>query len=81
MKLIVSSDGETVVNADRVSLLYISDHAYKYTSLPTEYRIYADGTMLAKYNSVDEAKKTLKSITTSLTSSLSDVILYLEDGQ
>lgn len=79
MKLIVSSDGLEAVNAEEVRNFWIStidrDEDEEY------YPIYADEVLLAYYSSLDDAKKTLKSITTSLTSSLSDVILYLEDGQ
>lgn len=80
MKLIVSSNRQQVFNAERVQQFYIQFYEGENNG-PDEYVICADEFEIACYHSVDSAKKTLESITNALTSSLSDVVLRLEDSE
>lgn len=72
MKLVVSSDGLFVCNAVKIKIFSIGKTA-------TDYYIFADETIIAKYKTEEDAKKSLNSIVVSLTSSVSDVVLRMED--
>lgn len=76
MKLIISSDGLHVINAEKVRNFWID------ISQVEGYPVCADGLTLAYYTKIEDARKTLKSITDSLTCAISgDIVLHLEDGQ
>lgn len=74
MKLIVSSDGIKVINAERVKEFWID------ISQPVGYHVYADEIEISHHNTIEGARKNLKSLTESLTCVLSsDIVLHLED--
>lgn len=75
MKLIVSSNGRNIVNADNVKGLCIVED-YK----DEMYVVFADDYEMSFHKTLDGAKKQLKALSESLTCALSgDIVLQLED--